>query len=115
MSERIANKTVAEMWEALGECWTSDFGELELEVRHTLTEPTCPTAIIVTESTDGPSWRADCETIEEAIRVVTTAAYVTIIERKPKPLTFPAPRIDEDDRLARFLAALDLRAKLETI
>lgn len=101
--------SVKEMWDALGDCWTQEFGELELEVHHTLTEPTCPTAIIKTEDEGGPSWRADQDTIEEAIYQATAAAYVTIIQRREKPMTFPAPDANEDERVRKFLAALDAR------
>jgi hypothetical protein len=105
----MSERSLMEMWDALGDCWTEDFGELELTVNHTLTEPTCPTAIIATESDDGPRWRADQDTIEQAIYTATLAAYMTIIERKPKPMTFPAPDSNEDKRVADFLAALDRR------
>ncbi|WP_024516880.1 hypothetical protein [Bradyrhizobium sp. Tv2a-2] len=101
--------TLEEMWTALGECWTREFGELELRVHHTLTEPTCPTAVISTEDESGPSWRSDQDTIEAAIYQVTAAAYVTLIERGAKPMTFPAPDIDEDSRVHKFLAAIDAR------
>lgn len=110
MMENTVNKpTLKEMWDALGDCWTPEFGELELTVNHTLTEPTCPTAIIATEVEDGPRWRADQDTIDEAIYVVTAAAYVTIVRRPAKPLTFPAPDADEDNQVKAFLAALDAR------
>lgn len=106
----MAELTLQEMWAALGDCWTQEFGELEIVVRHTLTEPTCPTAVVGTELEDkGPSWRADQDTIDEAIFAATKAAYMTIIERKPKPLTFPAPDIDEDSKVAKLLSAIDKR------
>lgn len=97
------------MWKALGGCWTQEFGELELTVSHTLTEPTCPTAIIGTEDKSGPCWRADADTIDEAINIATRAAYLTIVERKRKPMTFPAPDINENVTVAKFLAAVDKR------
>lgn len=105
----MTKPTLEEMWGALSECWTQEFGELELIVTHTLTEPTCPTAVISTESDAGPSWRADQDTIDEAIYTATAAAYLTIVQRHPKPLTFPAPDLNEDERVASFLAALDRR------
>jgi hypothetical protein len=106
----MADLSLQEMWTALGDCWTQEFGELEIIVRHTLTEPTCPTAIIGTEKEDaGPSWRADQDTIEQAIFVATKACYMTVIERKAKPMTFPAPDIDEDEKVTKFLSALDAR------
>jgi len=101
--------TKDEMLAALRDCWTQEFGELELTITHCLTEPTCPTAVIATDSEDGPSWRADQDTIEDAIRVVAAAAYVTIVKRQPKPMTCPIGEADEDGKLARFLAALDAR------
>lgn len=97
------------MLDALGNCWTKEFGELELSVHHVLTEPVCPTAIVATENDRGPSWRVDDDTISEAVNGAVAAAYATIIERKSKPLTFPAPPHDEDQRVARFLAAIDAR------
>lgn len=103
--------TREEMFSALGNCWTKEFGELELRVFHTLTEPTCPTAIIATEGGDGPSWRVDCDSIAEAVDAVLLVAYITLIERKPKPLTFPAPDANEDQKVAAFLAALDAKYK----
>lgn len=103
--------TTEEMLDALGNCWTEEFGELELTVHHTLTEPTCPSAIIATENKNGPSWRTDEDTIPGAISKAVTAAYITIIERNPKPMTFPAPDVDEDQRVAKFLAALDAKIK----
>lgn len=106
-------KTLQEMWDALSDCWTSEFGELGLHVNHTLTEPTCPTAIISTEIENGPSWRADQDTIEDAIYQATAAAYATIIERAPKPITFPAPGKNEESRVQKFLDAIDARASTE--
>ncbi len=103
--------TTEEMFDTLGNCWTEEFGELELAVHHTLTEPTCPSAIIATENKNGPSWRADEDTVPEAISRAVTAAYTTIIERNPKPMTFPAHDVDEDKRVAKFLAALDVKLK----
>jgi hypothetical protein len=105
----MSETSLEKMWEALGECWTQEFGELELTVNHTLTEPTCPMAVIATESDDGPSWRADQDTIEQAIYTATVAAYMTIVERKPKPMTCPVTDANEDRRVADFLAALDRR------
>jgi hypothetical protein len=105
----VTGIALKKMRDALGECWTEEFGELELTVNHTLTEPTCPTAIITTESQDGPSWRADHDSIEEAIYAATAAAYITIVRREPKPMTFPAPDSNEEKRVADFLAALDRR------
>lgn len=98
-----------EMKEALSHMWTPEFGELELTVHHTLTEPTCPTAIVRTDEDSGPSWRADCGTIEEAIFQAIAATYITLVLKKPKPLTFPARNSDEDERLRKFFAALEAR------
>jgi hypothetical protein len=98
-----------EMWDALGDCWTQEFGELELTVNHTLTEPTCPTAIIATERDAGPRWRADQDTIDDAIYAATAAAYITIVRREPKPMTFPVSDSNEEKRVADFLTALDKR------
>lgn len=101
--------TKEQMLEALGNCWTKEFGELELTVTHCLTEPTCPTAVITTEVEGGPYWRADQDTIEEAISQAVAAAYVTIVQRRPKPMTCPIGDVDEDAKVAKFLAALDAR------
>ena len=105
----MSEMTLKEMWDALGDCWTEEFGELELTVQHTLTEPTCPTATIQTEIDDGPHWRADQDTIEEAIYQATAAAYLTIVRREPKPMTCPVTDFNEDERVRNFLAALDRR------
>ncbi len=100
--------TAQQMMDGL-EIYTPDGGDWMLEVRHTLTEPTCPTAIVRAEDEpeDWPYFRADAETIEEAIYVVVRSAYETLIERKPKPQTVPWSEPGEDKRLAKFLAALD--------
>jgi hypothetical protein len=102
--------TYEEMLEALGEMWTERYGELELKVNCILTEPTCPTAIIKTERRQGPMFRADCDTIEEAIRTVVRAAYITLVERKPKPDTFPFDNLDSEKRVRLFLKTLDANA-----
>lgn len=104
--ERLPSHEV--MLEALGELWTPEYGELELEVHQSLTEPVCPTATISFE--DGPKafyFRTDMDTIDEAIRTVVAAAYITLIERRPKPDTFPVGERDEDKNLAAVLAAID--------
>jgi hypothetical protein len=38
---------------------------------------------------------------------VTAAAYITIVERRQKPMTFPVSDSEEDDRIKAFLAAID--------
>ena len=105
----MTKPTRAEIFAALGNFWTREYGELELEVHHTLTEPSCPTAIVRTEGEEGPRWRADANTIDDAIDIALAAAYVTLVQRKPKPMTCPISDIDEDVRLANFLAAIDAR------
>lgn len=103
----MSRPELKEMWDALGKCWTQEFGEIELTVNHTLTEPTCPTAIIATEDESGPRWRADQDTIDEAIYVATYAAYLTLIKREPKPMTCPVADINEDEKVGVLLAAID--------
>lgn len=105
----MTKPTRDEIFKALGNFWTQEYGELELEVHHTLTEPTGPMAVVKTEAEEGPCWRADADTIDEAIDIALAAAYVTLVQRKPKPMTCPIGDIDEDVRLANFLAAIDAR------
>ncbi len=98
------------MMEALGSCWTEEFGELELEVHHTLTEPTCPMAMVRTESREGVVYfRVDEDTIDAAIFGAVSAAYDTLILRKPKPSTVPWSDRGEDENLKKLLTALDAR------
>jgi len=95
------------MLEALGGLWCK-FGELELIVHHVLTEPVCPTATIRFEfGPPGFYFRTDMDTIDEAVKTVVAAAYITLIERRPKPDTFPVGERDEDKNLAAVLAAID--------
>jgi hypothetical protein len=55
----------------------------ELRVSHCLTEPTCPTAIISCENKEAKFqyWRADRDTIQEAIEAVVDLAYRALFEQ----------------------------------
>ena len=107
----MSDLTTAEMMRALGSLYTERFGDWHLSVSHSLTEPTCPTAVISAEdyeeSEPTPVFRVDADTIENAIAGVVYAAYVTLIERQPKPTTVPWTERNEGQTLQTFLNALD--------
>lgn len=60
-----------------GELWRRSQRDWILSVDHSLTEPTCPTAMISCEDKDAklPYWRSDQDTIEAAISTVISIAH----------------------------------------
>lgn len=104
-----------ELREALAGLWTRAYGELEIQVRYTLTEPACPTAIITTETGEGPFFRADQDTIPMAVRHVMLVAYCALILRQPVSLVDTHPLADQlnSEKVATFLATLDAEHSCE--
>lgn len=63
--------------------WDRTKTDWELSINHSLTEPTCPTAIIRAENNKllkWQYWRADCDTIDGAIDAVIDLAYRALFE-----------------------------------
>lgn len=54
----------------------------ELDLNHSLTEPTCPCAIIQPEGWNISRYRYDCDTIEEAITRACEAVYREVVLRE---------------------------------
>lgn len=101
--------TREQMLDAFQNLWTKEFGELKLNVNMSLTGPACHTAIVKTDSKDGPEWRVDWDTIDDAIDGVLLAVYITLIQRKPKPVTYPFDDMNAEERVLKLLAAIDAR------
>lgn len=103
--------TLSEKLEALSRCWTPEFGELELNIHHTLTEPTCPTAVLRTEAqpdrSKGPVYivRVDCDTIAEAFESCVNHAYRLLVEGKERVDTIPWTEPGEE-RIGEIVAAI---------
>lgn len=76
-------ETLASLYERTGLDW-------ELVVRHSLTEPTCPTAIVRPEGIKGfGRYRADEDTIDAAIDRALELAYRELIEGRVGEPDFP--------------------------
>lgn len=62
------------------ELWKRTQRDWELRLQHSLTEPTCPTAIISCEDEGFMYWRADADTIDEAFDRVIDTCYAYLFE-----------------------------------
>ena len=58
--------------------WDSSRGELVLKVHHVLTEPTCPTVILMWENSKEVVCRFDKDTIEEGVKCAISWACENI-------------------------------------
>ena len=98
-----------EMMRALGEIYTPEFGDWALHVRHTLTEPTCPTATIEQEYDNGLGlyFRADADTIDQAISAVVAQAYRCLILREVFTPLVPWSNPGDKTGPQRMWAAID--------
>jgi|TARA_Y100000310_G_C20650690_1_gene799262 metal-sulfur cluster biosynthetic enzyme len=65
--------------EALGELYDKTGDDWTLTVHHTLTEPTCPTAVVCAEGSNAVRYRVDADTIEEAINRSVDLAHRELI------------------------------------
>jgi len=75
MNEEKMGRVGSELWNRTKRDWF-------LQVNHDLTEPTCPTATIRCEDEDArwQYWRADRDTIEDAIDAVVNFAHAALFE-----------------------------------
>lgn len=103
-----------DLLKVLGRLYTPEIGDWELTLHHTLTEPTCPTAIVRPEYTEGCKFGgfvAMGGTIDEAIDGALIQAYETLILRKGFEPGVPWTNFEDEPELERIIAALDNKKK----
>mgnify|MGYP006893684592 FL=1 len=74
---------LSRLFEITGKDWV-------LRVDHLLTEPTCPTAYVHPEGDPSDRYRADRDTIEEAINAAVDMAYRELVLGEKITPEFPA-------------------------
>lgn len=79
---------LSDLYEKTGKDWV-------LQVSHILTEPTCPTASIYPEDDPTDKYRADRDTIEDAINAAVDMVYRELVLGEKIDPEFPA-RIETD-------------------
>lgn len=103
-----------DLLKVLGRLYTPEIGDWELTLHHTLTEPTCPTATVRPEYTEGCKFGgfvAMGGTIDEAIDGALIQAYETLILRKGFEPGVPWTNFEDEPELERIIAALDNKKK----
>lgn len=89
MSIEYELKKLSRLYELTGADW-------DLEINHSLTEPTCPTVVIRKEGSNSTRYRVDCDSIEEGIRTAVDLVYrEVVLGEKISPL---CPFTNPDDR-----------------
>lgn len=88
------------LWDASGHDW-------ELNISASLTEPTCPTAVIQPEGWNITRYRVDMDSIEESLAKAVALVRQEVIERKVVGSYCPFSNPDDDD----FAKWLHARAK----
>ena len=74
---------LSDLYEKTGKDWI-------LQVSHILTEPTCPTASIYPENEPTDRYRADRDTIEDAINAAVDMAYRELVLGEKIDPEFPS-------------------------
>jgi len=83
--------------EALGDLYTKTGDDWILQINHSLTEPTCPMAVVRREGSNAVRYRADRNTIEESINAAVDMAYrELILEEK---IVSECPFTNPDDHI----------------
>lgn len=105
----MSDLTRDQLLDALGNLYTSEFGDWELAVYHTLTEPTCPTAIVKPENEASAFEGFVCtaDTLEEAIDGALRQAYSAMILREGFEPGVPWTNAEDGAELAKLIQALD--------
>lgn len=107
--------TRKELLDALGEIYTPKFGDWELVVQHTLTEPTCPSATVRPEFAMGEhrfsGFTAWADDVDAAIDLALESAYRALIKREPYNLDGqPFSNRGDAEALAAIIAELDRKS-----
>ncbi|HYC64619.1 MAG TPA: hypothetical protein VEC14_07815 [Reyranellaceae bacterium] len=81
----------------LGGLYTEETGDWMLEVGHTLTEPTCPSARIAPEGNNSTRYMAIGDTIREAILTAANMCHAEQVLKKRLPDGAGVPFTNPDD------------------
>ena len=95
-----------EITDGLDDLYSITGDDWVLSLSHSLTEPTCPTAVIRPEGWNIARYRVDCSSIEESLQQVVALVRAEIIDRRV--VGSSAPYTNSDDGL--FAKWLEERA-----
>lgn len=94
--EKTIVLNLLEICDELSDLFAATGRDWELNLHHTLTEPTCPTAVITPEGWDIARYRCDFDSIDESIRKAVDLVKAEVLGRRVEGSYSPVSDPDDD-------------------